>query len=204
MAFMVSEQGGSKFPPIEQGTHQAVCFGLVDVGTHFNQMFGKSSHEAVILWELPEERITIKDQDLPRTVSKSYTLSLGEKANLYKDLVSWRGKTFSSQELEGFDLKNILGVNSMLQIIHKTKGDRTYANISAILPLYKGMTPKVAETPILYFSFADTPSIPDVMPGWIKERIMSSDEWKAMEEQSSPAARTNVPVQVDYEDDVPF
>lgn len=206
MAFMVSESSGSKFPPIEQGTHQAVCFGLVDIGTHFNQAFGKSNREAVILWELPEERITIKDKDVPRTISKTYTISLAEKANLHKDLVSWRGKTFSNQELEGFDLKNILGVNAMIQVIHKTSGNRTYSNVSAILPLLKGMKAKVAETPILYFSFSDTNSIPETIPGWIKEKILSSDEWKLMEEQGSHTETYSGPAREDNDEDsdVPF
>lgn len=200
MSFLVSENSGTKFPPISQGTHQAVCYGLVDIGTHHNAKFDKSSHECIIMWELPEERITINDNDVARTISKRYTLSLADRANLYKDLVSWRGKSFSVQELEGFDLKNIMGVNCLLQIIHNENGGKTYANISAILPLLKGMLSKKAENDTIYFTFSESNVIPASIPAWIKELITSSKEWQTIQEQSvedighsSPSDESDVP-----------
>jgi hypothetical protein len=203
MGLIVTENSGTKFPPVPQGTHQAVCYGLVDIGTHHNPKFDKSSHECIIMWEIPDERITVKDNDVPRTISKKYTLSLGEKANLYKDLISWRGKTFSQQELEGFDLKNILGVNCMLQVIHNESGGKTYANISAILPLYKGIAAKPPESKIVYFSFGDSNTIPAEIPAWIKEFITSSAEWKALEEQGMGAVGSS-DADFDPIDDIPF
>lgn len=182
MSFLVSDSG-SKYPPVSQGTHQAICYGLIDIGTHYNPTFDKSSHDCVVLWEIPDERIIIKDEEVARVISKKYSLSLHEKANLYKDLVSWRGKAFSLQELEGFDLKTIMGANCLLQIIHNEKGGKTYSNISAILPLMKGMAPKVAENEITFFSFAESNTIPATLPNWIQDLIKSSNEWKALEEQ---------------------
>jgi len=37
-------------------------------------------------------------------ISKRYTMSLGEQSTLRKDLESWRGKKFTPEELQGFDL----------------------------------------------------------------------------------------------------
>lgn len=180
MGFIVREQGESSFPVVEAGLHQAVCYALYDLGTHYSEKFDKSSRKVLIIWELPELRIDIeKDgvkQNLPRVVSKKYTLSLGEKANLRKDLSSWRGRVFTPQELEGFDLQSILGVNCMIQIIHNTKDGKTYANISNILPLLKNMPSKKPENPVVCFSLEENPILPEHTPKWIKELIMSSKE----------------------------
>jgi len=105
--------------------HKAICYGVYDLGTQFNETFGNKNHKVLLQWELPEARIDIQkdgeDLNLPRAQSKIYTLSLHEKANLRKDLESWRGKSFTATELEGFDLKNLLGVDCQLQVIHKTE-----------------------------------------------------------------------------------
>jgi hypothetical protein len=70
-------------------------------------------------------------------VSKFYTLSLNEKANLRKDLESWRGKAFSDAEIEnGFDIEKLIGANCYLNIAQNDKGKSV---ISAINPLPKGM-----------------------------------------------------------------
>tara|TARA_R110002020_G_scaffold49241_1_gene140287 strand:- start:1526 stop:1996 length:471 start_codon:yes stop_codon:yes gene_type:complete len=47
---------------------------------------------------------------------KQYTLSLNEKAALYKDLCAWRKKQFTDEELKGFDLTNVLGVTCDIDI----------------------------------------------------------------------------------------
>ena len=72
-------------------------------------------------------------------------LSLSEKANLRKDLESWRGKAFTAEELKGFDIEKLIGVNAMASIIHNQSGDRTYANISSISKLMKGLQPMATE-----------------------------------------------------------
>ena len=55
-------------------------------------------------------------------IAKEYTVSLNEKANLRKDLESWRGKEIQPTELEGFDMTNLLGVQCTLQIMHNDNG----------------------------------------------------------------------------------
>ena len=84
-------------------------------------------------------QIEIEGKDLPRAISREYTLSLHKKANLRADLESWRGKGFTDRELEGFDLENILGKNCMLNIIHKQTEKAIYANIVSVMPLMKNM-----------------------------------------------------------------
>lgn len=162
---------------IPAGVHHAVCYGLYDIGTHYNERYNKSDRKCIILWEFPAIRMEYtKDgvtKDLPKVISKKYTVSLNEKATLRKDLQSWRGKVFSDQELAGFDLKNILGVNCMLQIIHNASSDgqQTYSNIATVLPLYGGIPSVVPETPIQFFSLEESETVPEYTPKWIAELI---------------------------------
>jgi hypothetical protein len=185
-----------KRDPIADGVYQGVTVSIIDLGTQFNEHFGKSTHQVMITWEIPELTIKFekdgKEIEAPRVISKKYTLSLGEKANLRKDLQSWRGRAFTDQELEGFDLLNVLEKNCMLQIINTTKDGKTYSNISSILPLYKGMTPIPPYTKAQYYSIAEGFDIPDTIPQWIKDVIMKSEEFK-----------NNKPADVEFEGDIP-
>lgn len=178
---MLLAKEGTMFEPVLEGVHKGVCYAIYDLGMQYNEIFGKSAHKAVIIWELPGERIQIERDgetlDLPRVVSKKYTLSLGDRANLRKDLESWRGKTFTPEELKGFDIHKLLGANCMIQIIHKSKDGKTYANISAILPLYKGMKKLEPENPTVIYSL-DQGEPPETTPKWIVDLIHKSQEWQ--------------------------
>lgn len=43
----------------------------------------------------------------------------------------------------GFDVESVIGANCLLNVQHKAAGDKTYANVSSVMPLMKGM-PKMA------------------------------------------------------------
>ncbi len=212
MGLVASDAGnGQDYEPIPAGLHHAICYSFFDLGTQFNEKYGKKERKVLLVWELPEQRIEIKKDeetlDLPKARSRSYTLSLHKKANLRRDLESWRGKPFTAKELEGFDLADILGANATLQLIHETKGDKTYVNISNVLPLVAG-NKREAENPINYFSFDDHSDLPENTPNWIAEIIQKSDEWKALKRDAQPGEPEPPPLDPDepppWEDDIPF
>lgn len=178
MALTVSEKSGS-FTPVPEGVHRAVCIGLYDLGTHMNEQFKKEQEKVLIVWELPDENIEVNGEYVPMRQSKQYTASLSEKSSLRKDLEAWRGRTFTKEELDGFNLHNILGKCCQLQIIHVTVGDKTYANIAAIMALPKGMPPFKAVSEIQYFDFSEHTAIPDTTPEWIANKIRASKEYRA-------------------------
>lgn len=178
MGLTAKKPKGEDFPILPEGVKVAICFGLFDIGTQYNERWDKETRQVIIVWEIPEERITINEEDLPRAISQKYTLSLHEKAQLRKHLEAWRGKAFTEQELNGFDMKNILGKGCQLQIIHNKKNDKTYANIAAIMALPKGMTQPKPENPLKYFSFEDQQDIPENTPKWIADLIKQSKEYK--------------------------
>jgi hypothetical protein len=183
---LTANNSKKQFPPIEAGTHQAVCFGIIDLGTQENEWNNetKDVHQILILWEIPSLTYEIDDKGakkiLTKTISKTYTLSLGEKAKLRADLTSWRGVPFTEDELERFDVFNVLGANCILQIIHVKKGDKTYANISSVMALMKGMPSLKPVRPTVKYSMEESGCLlPDGIPDWIVTKIKSSKEYQS-------------------------
>lgn len=173
---IIASQSSGDFTVVPEGVHQAVCYGVVDIGHQYSEKWDKMSHKIIVLWEIPSERITINGKDLPMVVSKKYTLSLGKKANLRKDLESWRGRSFTDEELAGFDITNLVTVNCMIQIIHSKSNEKTYANISSILPLYKGLQKVAPEGKIMVYSIDDGDP-PEYIHKWIADLIRQSTEF---------------------------
>lgn len=148
-----TEKEFEKFPLPDEGTVQAVCAGVWDIGLQSTPFLDertgqpKVMHKVVIAWEI-NQMIDAPESEYhgkPYMLSKTYTVSLGEKSNLRHDLESWRGKPFTDEQIkEGFDVEKLYGVNCLVGVTHVTKNDKTFANITAILPLLKGaekMTP---------------------------------------------------------------
>lgn len=147
MPIFASASGGTEYKPAPAGSHVAVCCDVVDLGV-LEVTFGgktKKQHKVNIFWQLSEE---LRDDDKPFIVRKRYTLSLHEKAALRKDLEAWRGRAFSNEELDKFDLENLLSVGCYVSVVHQTKADGsgTWANVASIMKLPKGVpTPKIVD-----------------------------------------------------------
>jgi hypothetical protein len=194
---LIAKEGGSSLPPIPEDVYQGVCSAIYDLGTQFSEKFGKSAHQCIIIWEIPDQRLSIerdgKHLDLPRVVSKKYTMSLNEKSNLRRDLQSWRGRAFTESELEGFDITKLIGVNCMIQVVHGKSGEKVYTNISSILPLYKGIEKKTAENPTVVYEIGG--ELPEGTPKWIADIIGQSAELQDVvhEAYGPPHADEDVP-----------
>lgn len=201
----VAKETGAPRDPIPEGTHQAVCYGVIDLGTQPplpGSLYGKTQRKVMIQWEIPEERIeTERDGEklsLPRVCSKEFTLSLHEKAGLTKFLIAWRGKQFTDEEKAGFEVGSVLGANCMLNIVHNAKG---YADIAAVMKLPKGMEAKKPENPIVKYDITDA-TIPASVPEWIRKKIGNSVEHQAQHGNHSDSFR-GAPTPSDDED-LPF
>ncbi len=134
MAFIVSE--GSSFTPCPAGPHAAVCVDVIDLGKLPNTFKdGALVHKVRVVWQVAER----KDDGKPYLVSKQYTASLHEKASLRKDLDAWRGRKFTKEELAGFDLEQVIGAPCLLNVEHTERAGSTYANVTSLMRLPKGM-----------------------------------------------------------------
>lgn len=132
-----NEGSGVEYTPCPAGVHQAVCYNVTDVGwqeTPFKNDDGtdKIQHKVVVLWELDPRM-----EDGRRfALSRQYTLSLNDRANLRKDLESWLGRQLAEDEIEtGYDVEGLVGINCLLNVVHeKGKDDKVRAKIKAIMP----------------------------------------------------------------------
>lgn len=162
---IIAKQQASSFIPPPVGTFAAVCVDVVDLGMLEVSFGGKSKkqHKIRIVWQISE----VRHDNKPHQASKRYTLSLHEKASLRKDLESWRGRAFTPEELEGFDLEKLLGVPALLNIIEDKKPGGTFANIASIMRLPKTME---APTPRDYVRVVDRQP---------EEGIAQPEDWSA-------------------------
>jgi len=188
MAIIAQAKAGD-FKPVPEGVHDALCVFIIDAGYEHSEEWNKEIHKVYICWEINEPMTDGR----PFMISKKYTLSLSDKAALRKDLEGWRGKKFTDEQLKGFDIEVLKGLQCMLQIIHTEKNGKIYANIQTVLPKSKTSVPmtQVVEAP----------------PEWImKIKQANEDRIAQMEgEPSVPAAKgPKLPLPDLNEDVVPF
>jgi len=130
MAIVVSEPDQKDWELPEDGQYRAVIVDVIDLG-EVQTGFGVKP-KVQIKWMLD----AFNSEGFPFYASSFYTASLHEKANLRKALKSILGADVSGQ----FDLEELLGINNQLVIQQNTPagGEKTYANIVAILKAPKG------------------------------------------------------------------
>lgn len=219
MSFIAKDSGGVEIPKLEEGVYTAYCSMLVDLGIQENKKFNTKARKFRIVWTIFNETIEINGEEFPRTISKEYTLSLHEKSSLRKDLQAWRGKAFTEEELNGFDVCNLLNKACQLQIILQEKNGNKYNNIAGIMALPKGTTVEApkngkifdTENPDTWNIYKD---IPKFMQDRIKQSINKLDELeqyiKSYEEEKEENKETSINetnediITGDDSDDLPF
>jgi hypothetical protein len=173
---------------IPAGNYIARCYKMIEIGTVPTEYLGveKMTHKVRFGWELPLELKVFNPEkgEQPLVIDKEYTLSLADKANLRRDLKSWRGKDFTPQEAEMFDVTKLLGVPCMLNIIHvagKKDPTKFYEAVSSISPMPKGIVcpPQINETFVFDFENFDKAKF-DTLPQFIREMIVTSNEYKLL------------------------
>jgi hypothetical protein len=134
---IIAKASGGNFIPAPEGTWSAVCVDVVDLGVIESDWGGekKKQHKIRIVWQIEE----VMADNRPYVAGRRYTLSLHKKATLRKDLESWRGRQFTPEELEGFDVETVIDVPCLLNIIQEKKDGETYSNVTGIMRLPKGM-----------------------------------------------------------------
>ena len=202
MTMKWKDSGGGDFEQPPVGTFTGRCIKIIDIGTQRGEYQGKatSRRQVIIGWELPTELMTEGEYaGKPFYVSKFYTASLGEKANLRKDLENWRGRAFNDQELGGFESKNILGKACMLSL---TLNDKGKVRVTGIMALPKGMPVPPQINPITYFSLDefDLETFEGISDG-IKKMITASPEYEAAMKRGKGGGAGTID---DLESDIPF
>lgn len=173
-----NDRDNSDFTPAPEGTHQAICNMVVDLGLQKQNYQGKESirPKIYIRWELPTERILRQKNgvtvDEPFTVGCIYTNSLHEKAKLREHLQGWRGRAFTPSELTAdFDLEKLAGTACQVSVEHEMKNDRIQARVKKVVGWPKGLPrPKATEIGIILYSPGKPEHLPD-LPQWLRNII---------------------------------
>ena len=183
MSLIAREPKGNDIAPLAPGVYMAKCYLMADIGEQYNKMNDSWKTQIIIGWEIEDEYIEIDGQNHPRTMHKYYTNSLHKNATLRAVLETWRGRPFTSEELEGFDLRNIVGAGCQLQIEHKTKenGD-IFANIKAIMALPRGMKLSPPSQRICFDMDTDLGKL-ETMPKVVQNAVAKSRQMMQPEEE---------------------
>ena len=210
IAKQTSSGSDFKLPPA--GSFLARLYRIIDIGTQTTEWMGKRKmqRKIIAMFELHGEdndgQPLQTAEGKPLIVSKRYTLSLDEKATLRKDLEAWRGKAFTQEELDGFNLEVLLGKYCMVSVTHSTYDGKEYANIAGIsqvpAALKKLGEPKgVNELMIFTLDPFDQDKFSKLSEG-MQGVIKKSAEYRNTFEPNAPAV-TSAPSEL-IDDDIPF
>lgn len=212
MSIVLSNKGGGSFEPTPEGNYKAICYKMVDMGSHENS-YGNLQRKIRLSFQLfegmddeenPVKPLMIEGEEKPYQQSEMFTASLNDRASLRKFLEQWREKPFSEEEAENFVLDKLLGAAASIKIVHaKSKdGKKTYTNVFKIGRLAKKDTPKSEETPII-FDFEENFKSFDSLSEWEQSKIKESPEFQdaVMQDNDAPP---EAPAVGEDSDEIPF
>jgi len=200
MGFTAKDSGGGDFKKVPPGAYIGRCYSLIDLGTQLTSgQFGeKLQHKIRVAWELFGEdddghplTITVDGKEMPLTISKSYTVSLHEKASLRKDLAAWRGKDFTDEEAKGFDVSKLVGAYCMVNAVTSETNGKTYTNVAGLTPLpgaLKNAKPAGVHAPVLFDLDKPDMAVFATFHEKLQDAIKKSPEWAQLHGKTNPAA----------------
>lgn len=151
MAFLVkSNKEQRDFEQPKPGLHVGRCVSLTDLGMQPGYEPGTEKHKIRLKWKLAE----LDSAGSNLSIIKEYTASLGERANLRKDLQAWFGPINEEDVKEGIDVESmVVGEPCQLSVTEKTsKQGNIYMVVTAIMPIAQGQ-----EAPELDAEEVETP-----------------------------------------------
>lgn len=216
MAINATNSGGTPRELIPAGNYYARCYKMIHIGTVEEIILGEKKilNKVRIGWELPTELRVFKEEkgEQPLVIENEYTLSMHEKSNLRKLLASWRGKDFTEKEAESFDITKLLGIQCMLNIIHKpSKKDpsKMYEQIAGVTAVPKGaiVPPQINPTFELNYDEWNEERFQS-LPEFIRNKMITSMEYCSMKNPShnelTNTTDEDLSQRKEEDDDLPF
>jgi hypothetical protein len=214
MGFVATDSGGGNFKRVPPGAYIGRCYSLVDLGTQLSsgQYGEKMQHKIKIAWELFGDddqgnplTVDVDGKEMPMTISKSYTVSLHEKAGLRKDLAAWRGKDFTDEEAKAFDVSKLIGAYCMVNVTTSETNGKTYSNVAGLTPLpgaLKNSKPAAVHEHVVFDLDAPDMDVFNTFHEKLQEAIKRSPEWAAHQRKNGTG--TGYGTGFDDMEDVPF
>lgn len=201
-----------RFTLAPEGTHVARCVTFIHIGTNMDEYKGepREFNKIRLTFELPNETKVFKEGEAakPLVTSQEYTLSMAPKANLRKLVEGIIGTALQDAEAEAFDVESLVGMTCLIAIKHKTSGaGNTRAEIATAMPLLKGSVAPAQVNPSKILSYSNwSEELFEAQPDFIKDKIKTSNEYKAMKAGKRTAAVANgeYPAEEINPEDIPF
>jgi hypothetical protein len=197
---LTQESGG--FRGLEPGIYNARCDLIADLGMQDTGKYGLK-HKVYIRFAVPDQTGEDKDGNkFQMSIGSKFTASLGKKANLRKVLEGWRGKPFTEEELEGFELTKLL--NAPATIVVGTYLDREGKERPSLENVLKckSEVDGLLRKPVAYGPESTQAELAEA-PEWLRDAIIAgkgdAPDADDEEEQTQHAAR-----QASEDDDIPF
>ena len=203
----VSTKGGGNIPILEDDMYDAICVWMIDLGTQTDTFDGgdvKAAHKALFTWAIDGEFVDVDGEKRPRIVSKEYTVSLHERANLRKDLEGWRGKAFDAEGLDTFDISKVLEKACRILVGHSKTGKSN--KVEAVKPPKKQVAVPNGLS-VLFFKLDDYEGgpLPEGIPEWVQKKIMESPEYQSKQGRTQTVTIAGGPDEDSPDDvDIPF
>jgi hypothetical protein len=185
------QTGGSDREIAPAGSTVGRCFEIIYLGQE--EVEWKAQKKWVpkvrISWELAEHMKVFKEgeQPKPMVVSNDFNYYMTDKSQFRPFLESWRGKPFTEDQVNSFDLTSLAGVYGIVNVIHGTsKKGRPYAAVSSVIPLVKGMTIPAPVNPVFTFDAREfTADEFNKLPKFLQDKVMKCKEvLESMQEES--------------------
>ena len=238
MSLTLSTDGNGEFEKLAKGIYHGTCYKIVDLGTTEQEYQDKKTKRTRIQlgFEIteaidPSDNKVKMEDERPFAVFRTYTASLFEAAALRKDLESWRGKSFTDEELSGFDISKLLGCSARIEVGHTKATEYSTGGNPKILSLQRpdgGVTKLPTTNEQVKFDLDiycdewrgkmsdETKAMVDVfdaLPEWQQKEIEQSFELIAAKEDGAKTTETKTqsngledlkPEDDDLEDNIPF
>jgi hypothetical protein len=197
-------KSGKQFEKAPPGSHIAICYAVIDLGTqrHVFQDKESMSRDVRICWELPGEKMVGKydpeAKGKPFMVSITVKQSLHPKSRLRPILEGWRGRKFTKEEEQGFDPHKLVGLPCRVTLVE----DGDFINVTSVAPLGKDdakamKANKLKQTnPSVYFSLDPDEFNQDVfneLSQKTQEKIANSPEYLALENGGGEEPQQDAP-----------
>ena len=171
-------------PTVEAGSQLGILYGIIDLGTQKTEWKGEIKMQRKILLQFEFPAFThVFDEKKgaePLVLSRKFTWSMGDKANFKAFVQGWRGKAFTKEEANSFDVGKMLKVPAFINIVERTSNGKTYQNIDSASKPPKGYAiPELHNEPKIFsvgYHGFDSDVFKNLYP-WVKKVIAESAEY---------------------------
>ena len=191
----------SEYALIPAGTHRAICYGIVGIGTQktpFKNKDGsdKWTEQVVLMFEFPF--VTQEFDGITKPLVKNtwgITKSLGNieyPTKLRSYLKSWFGK----EPPASIDLKKLLGQNALITIVHTTKNEKTRDSIESITAPLPDMEKLDPFNEFMHYEIDEGMVIPEGVSEYWKIKIFESREMRGHSKDDETGQQNHAPEEV--------